>query len=235
MSDYSKGKIYTIRNKNNDNLIYVGSTCKHYLSDRMGNHRCHYKKNPNTMFYEIVEDWNDWYIELYENYPCNSKDELTKREGEVIREIGTLNKKRAGLNLPPIINGDETEYRKEYNKIRNKTKKKEQEKSKVKCPLCDLEVTRYKLKRHQEGKNCKNIVRIELDNENKEKQRIKNNEYYNRRYYEKKDEILQQQKDQRSEKMTCECGGCFSKILIARHLKTIKHQEWLKNNNLSTN
>jgi len=200
MPDYKNGKIYTIRNKNDDKLIYVGSTCKKYLSDRMGNHRANSKKNPNSSFYDLVENWNDWYIELYENFPCESKNELNKREGEVIRDIGTLNKKRAGLNLPTIINKDKTEYQKEYNKIRDNTKKKEKEKSKLECPLCGLEVTRYKLKRHQESKNCKNIVRIELDEENKEKQRIKNNEYYNRRYYEKKDEILQKQKDKRQGK-----------------------------------
>ena len=154
MPDYSKGKIYTVRNKKDDKLIYVGSTCKHYLSDRMGKHRSDCKKNPNTMFYEIVEDWIDWYIELYENYPCNSKDELTKREGEVIREIGTLNKRRAGLNLSRIINGDKKEYHKEYCKIRDNTKRYEQEKSKVKCDLCGLELTKNHLKRHQRSSNC---------------------------------------------------------------------------------
>ena len=32
MPDYSKGKIYTIRNKHDENLIYVGSTIEEYLS-----------------------------------------------------------------------------------------------------------------------------------------------------------------------------------------------------------
>ena len=41
---------------------------------------------------------SDWYIELYESYPCNSIDELLKREGEIIRQIGTLNKNVAGRN-----------------------------------------------------------------------------------------------------------------------------------------
>ena len=233
MPDYQKGKIYTIRNKKDTNLIYVGSTCDVYLSNRIGKHRANSKTNPNNHFYKIIEDWNDWYIELYENYPCNSKNELTKREGEIIREIGTLNMKRAGLNLPPIINGDTKEYDKEFRKLPEQVaKKKDLEKSKVKCPLCDLEVTRYKLKRHQASINCKNIVRIELDNENKEKQRIKNNEYYNRRYYEKKEEILQKQKDKRSEKITCECCGIFSKNLLKRHIKTLTHQEWEKKNML---
>ena len=238
MPDYQKGKIYTIRNKNDSNLIYVGSTCKKYLSDRMGNHRSNSKKNPNSHFYKLINDWNDWYIELYENFPCNNKNELTKREGEVIREIGTLNIKNAGLNLSPIINGDKKQYGKEYNKIRDKTKKKEQEKSKVKCPLCDLEVTRYKLKRHQESRNCKNIVQVEKDAEKKEIQRIKNNEYYNRRYYEKKDEILAKQKanyetkkdiinekrrNTDKPKINCDhCGMLVSKMNILTHKKTQK-------------
>jgi hypothetical protein len=36
------------------------------------------------------------YIYIYEDFPCNSKQELNRREGEVIREIGTINKQIAG-------------------------------------------------------------------------------------------------------------------------------------------
>ena len=202
MPDYQKGKIYTVRNKNDTNLIYVGSTCDVYLSNRMGKHRADSKRLPDNHFYKNIENWNDWYIELYENFPCKDKNELTKREGEVIREIGTLNRNNAGHNLTPVLKGDYKQYNKEYLLIRDKTKKREMEKSKLKCPLCDLEVTRYKLKRHQAGRNCKNIVQVEKDEEQKELQRIKNNEYYNRRYYEKRDEILAKQKEARRIKMS---------------------------------
>jgi hypothetical protein len=41
-------------------------------------------------------DMKDWYIELYEDYICERKEQLTQREGQVIREIGTLNKLIAG-------------------------------------------------------------------------------------------------------------------------------------------
>ena len=34
---------------------------------------------------------NNFYIELYEEFPCQNKEQLTKREGEIIREIGVLN------------------------------------------------------------------------------------------------------------------------------------------------
>ena len=73
MPDYKQGKIYTIRCKTNDTLIYVGCTTE-----------------------ALSTDWNDWYIEFYENYPCENKEQLNKREGEIIREIGTVNKQIAG-------------------------------------------------------------------------------------------------------------------------------------------
>jgi hypothetical protein len=92
--DYSQGKIYTIRCRTDESLIYVGSTVEH-LSARFAKHKCHkhvslykYVNNP-----ENNTEWSHWYIELYENCPCNSKEELNKRENEVIRDIGTINKK----------------------------------------------------------------------------------------------------------------------------------------------
>ena len=98
MPDYSKGKIYTIRCKNDPSLVYVGSTVQS-LAKRLGEHRRHSKntkKYPNHKLYTKVEDWNTWYIELYENYPCCNVEELRKREGEIIREIGNLNRGVAG-------------------------------------------------------------------------------------------------------------------------------------------
>ena len=44
-------------------------------------------------------DINDWYIELYENFPCDNKEQLNNREGKVIREIATLNKNIAGRTM----------------------------------------------------------------------------------------------------------------------------------------
>jgi len=93
MPDYSKSKIYTIRCKTDDNLIYVGSTIQP-LAVRFGGHKavCNTEKHKNRLIYKTINnDFTNWYIELYELYPCNNKEELLKREGEIIREIGTLN------------------------------------------------------------------------------------------------------------------------------------------------
>jgi len=84
MPDYLKSKIYTIKSLTNDN-VYVGSTVLP-LNVRMAVHRYDYKKNKGLGFYKnIVEDIDDWFIELYENFPCDKREKLNKREGEVIK------------------------------------------------------------------------------------------------------------------------------------------------------
>jgi len=95
MPNYQLGKIYTIRSLSSPD-IYVGSTIQS-LAVRMGGHRKAYVQNKVLgKNKEIVKDISEWKIELHELYPCNTKQELHCREGEVIREIGTLNKCIAG-------------------------------------------------------------------------------------------------------------------------------------------
>jgi hypothetical protein len=96
MPDYQNGKIYTIRCRNDNTLIYVGSTTM-TLSRRIAEHRYASVSNNIRKIYQSVNgNWDDWYIELYEVYPCENKEQLNKREGEIIREIGTLNGQIAG-------------------------------------------------------------------------------------------------------------------------------------------
>lgn len=96
MPDYSKGKIYTIRCRTDDSKIYIGSTIQP-LAVRFGAHKRRSRTEETKKLYiEVNGDWDNWYIELYENYPCNSREELLKKEGEIIRQIGTLNSLIAG-------------------------------------------------------------------------------------------------------------------------------------------
>jgi len=116
MVNYKKGKIYVIRCRSNNKLIYVGSSTQ-TLSQRMAGHRCDCNKGRYSRCslynYIIDNNWDDWYIELYELFPCNSREELDKKEGEVIREIGTINKRIAGRSLK--------DYQKEnYDKIKER-------------------------------------------------------------------------------------------------------------------
>ena len=117
MPDYSKSKIYLIKNKNNDNLIYVGSTTEHYLSTRFNKHRA----QQGCSLYQYINNpdnescWNDWYIELYEEFKCENKLQLCKKENEIIRQLATINK--IGYRTEEMKKEQEKEYR-EKNKER---------------------------------------------------------------------------------------------------------------------
>ena len=76
ISKYQNGKIYTLRS-NTTERFYIGSTYND-LAKRKAEHKRH-KKN-------AISKLDDFYIELLENFPCENKDELRKREGEHIRE-----------------------------------------------------------------------------------------------------------------------------------------------------
>jgi hypothetical protein len=95
MLAYQNGKIYQIINTINDE-VYVGSTCSS-LSIRMCKHR-YYVNHCNTPVYKAFKEIGvgNLLIELIEYYPCNTKEELNRREGEWIRKIGTLNRMVAG-------------------------------------------------------------------------------------------------------------------------------------------
>lgn len=89
--DFSKGKIYVVRNTVND-MVYVGSTCQS-LSKRMAKHRTVSKTN-NCKHYPLYKAFNEigvdhFYIELIENYPCENIEQLLAREGHYIRNFNT--------------------------------------------------------------------------------------------------------------------------------------------------
>ena len=77
---YHKSKIYTIRSPHTDKF-YIGSTTQ-LLSSR-------YSKHKSTLKYcsskEII-NLGDSYIELLENFKCENREELNKKEGEMIRQ-----------------------------------------------------------------------------------------------------------------------------------------------------
>ena len=95
--NYQNGKIYGIRN-NVDEDIYVGSTTQ-TLSKRMAKHRIDMigNKKDRKLYSKMNElGVENFYIELIENCPSENLEQLRKREGHHIREIGTLNSLIAG-------------------------------------------------------------------------------------------------------------------------------------------
>ena len=92
-NQYLNGKIYKIWNIINGD-VYVGSTCS-LLCKRMAKHRdaLTVEKLQNRALYKLMLELgkDKFHIELVEDYPCENKEQLRKREGFYIRQMGTLN------------------------------------------------------------------------------------------------------------------------------------------------
>lgn len=114
MSKFQNGKIYMIKSPST-NLFYIGSTYQKYLSNRFA---CH-KYQSNISSKEIIK-YNDAYIELLENFPCNNNIELRKREGHFInlnkenvvnyQIAGQSNKERLNKKINCIICNSKLNY-----------------------------------------------------------------------------------------------------------------------------
>lgn len=89
MPNYQNGKIYKITSSQTD-LIYIGSTVEK-LNLRFAHHKHQFKKNINGTKSKEILKYDDAKIELIESYPCNSKEDLFKREREYIKSLNCVN------------------------------------------------------------------------------------------------------------------------------------------------
>ena len=131
MPNYQNGKIYSIRSHSRLDLVYVGSTIQP-LSVRLGGH----KRPSNTSSSKQIIALGDAYIELIENYRCDSKEELMRREGEVIRRMDCVNKRIAGRTRQQYYQDNIDKIKQHYQDNIDKTKQYYQnnkEKIKERC------------------------------------------------------------------------------------------------------
>jgi hypothetical protein len=205
MVNYNNGKVYKIQPivEHEEGEIYIGSTTKKYLSQRMDKHRSSYKywkngKGTKVMCFELFNKYGieNCQILLIENVHANSKDELISREGYYVRNMKCLNK-----NIPDRskseYNKDNKDkfklYNSEYYKndqaifkekhhiyyINNKEKINEKRKKKIFCDCGGHYTVRHKSKHF---KTFKHQSRMELFD--KINDIIKNfqNQYYHLHY-----------------------------------------------------
>lgn len=98
MPDYQKGKIYKLWSPS-QNLVYYGSTAQ-LLCQRIADHKKHYNKFKNNNYHYVtafkILECEDYKMELIEEYPCNNREQLAKKEGEYIKNNECVNKCIAG-------------------------------------------------------------------------------------------------------------------------------------------
>ena len=106
MVNYANGKVYIIRPivEHEEGEVYIGSTTKYYLSDRLFNHRDTYEKYKigygcgRFSVYDLFDKYgaDNCAIYLLENVNAQSKNELHTREGFHITKTQCVNKILAG-------------------------------------------------------------------------------------------------------------------------------------------
>lgn len=158
MPAYQQGKIYKIISDQTEK-IYIGSTTKKLLCQRMANHRDKARKKTHCTSKEII-DYGDAKIILIELFPCASLDELHAREQYHIdqnKEI-CVNKLKASTGLTKKEYGkqykkDHKEHIKEYRKQYEKDHRKP-------CIYCGELVSYHNFIRH--CKSEKHISQVEF-------------------------------------------------------------------------
>ena len=101
MPDFARGKIYKLVSATEGvDEIYVGSTTYPYLSTRMGIHRSDARSLSSKVYvYMRKHGLPTFKIVLLEAYPCESREELNKREDHWRLQLGASLNTRAAHGI----------------------------------------------------------------------------------------------------------------------------------------
>ena len=197
INKYNKSMIYTIRSPSTDKY-YIGSTTQ-LLCKRFGDHK--YKayldgRHHFVTSFKLLELGNS-YIELLQEYECDNKNQLEKREGELIREHknNCVNKRIEGRTYKEwaVDNKEHKEYDKQY-----------------------FEANKDKINERKKQWRVDNKDKIA---EKDKKYRDAHKEQKNQYYIDNKEKI--------NASFTCECGSVIQHSKKARHNRTIKHMDYI--------
>ena len=204
VNKYNKSKIYKICSNLTDK-IYVGSTTQ-TLAQRLSEHVSHYKQyvRNNERYvtsYEIIM-LNDYYIALIEEHNFNNRQQLERREGEIIKLNinNVVNKQITGRTDTEYYNDNIehiTEYHKHY-RVDNKEHIAERDKQ------------RYNDNKEHKAEQHKQYRLV-----NKEAIAEKHKQHY----ISNRERILEHNK----QTTICECGLIITKCYKLRHMKSTKH------------
>ena len=213
---YNNSKIYTIRSYQIDKY-YIGSTTQP-LHKRLYDHKRGYTLYQNQKYHYVTSfeliKFEDCYIELLEEINFDNKEQLDKREGELIR-----------ANLNDVVNKRiEGRTVKEY-RIDNADKLKQ-----YRVDNAD-KIKQYRVDNADKMKqyfidNADKMKQYRIDNADKMKQyRIDNADKIKQYRIDNADKI----KALKNVKFVCECGGKYTYGGKSIHFKSKKHSDYTNN------
>ena len=199
-----KGHIYIIFCHINPKIYYVGSTFNQ-LKHRWNMHKQHYNAKQPISLYKYfdeygIENFSMKLIKSYNVYREHSKDNKHLRVYEQL----WINKFRNSCNIQHS-----------FNPLAKLSKQIYYQKNKEQTYITN------KKWREKNKEQIKEYGKIKYE-KNKEKIKEKGKNYYEKN----KNKI----KEKRKEKYTCECGSTICINQKLKHLKTLKHQNFIKNN-----
>ena len=232
--DYSKGKIYKIEPicDHDEGDIYIGSTTKQYLSQRMTKHKSNYLswrnnpqgKTPKLNSFDLFDKYglNNCHIILIKNFPCSSKDELYAGEALQIKNVKCVNK-----HVPFRTEEEKKEITLAYT-LQNKAHKKvyDQEYRQKTKDNEDIKERRRSYDKVYRNSEVRKQYNEDYKTKNKEKLQERLHQYYinnkeKKQLYEK--ERYEKIKEEIQEKIICGCGCELTKGSLTRHKKGKKH------------
>ena len=256
IEDYSQGKIYIIKSSKTDD-VYIGSTVQ-TLRERFTKHKSGYKrwlekKSKYMSSFEIIKH-DDAYIELIENYPCETIEELRIREGDIMKEYeNCVNKLVAGRTHKQFLEEQKEHIKEQRKEYRDQHKEHIKEYNKEYRQQNKEHINEREKQYRQQNKEHINERTKQYRQQNKEHIKEREKQYRERPYVkEKKKERDKQYRDQHKEqrkeydkeyreknkdkikenrkiKILCECGTEHTKIHLKRHGRSLKHQNYINN------
>ena len=211
MPDYTKAIIYRLVCKDlSITDCYVGSTTnfKHRKICHKSSCTNLNDKKYNFKIYEFIRDnggWNNWDLIMVEEFPCDNKLQLHKREREVIETL------KATLNSEIPLRTTKEYYEDNKEKIKQY---RQDNKEKIKQYKLDNKETIKEYTKQYRLDNKEKMKQYREDNKEKMKQ-------YNKQYREDNKATIKQQK---AENIGCRICKCMvRKDNFNRHTKTPKH------------
>ena len=213
MNKYQNGKIYQVVDVG-FNKCYIGSTTEE-LSRRMARHRERYKgycKGGGRQYERSMMLFDEYGLDnckilLIKDFPCKSRAELEREEGtEILNKIDMcVNKNVVGRSRKEFYhdNRERLLQEKKEHRINN--------------------IDRYKEKDKRYTEHNKEQIR-ERHSRWYQQNKDEVNEKNRARYQHNREKYLAQQK----QPFHCDCGASCVWNVKARHFKSQKHQQWLK-------
>jgi len=224
MPNYQKSKIYKLWSPSK-NLVYYGSTTE-TISRRLSKHLTDYNRYDATTKKKYVNSFkilecSDYKIELVEEYPCNNKQQLARKEGEYIKANECVNKCVAGRTTQEYYQ-DNIDKIKEYDK-----KYKEDNADKIKQYREDNRQQQKDYRENNKDKIKENSKKWRDDNADKKKELDKK---YQENNIDKINERRKQYRETNADKI--KEGDKIYRDANADKIKERKHQYYLKQKEL---